>query len=300
MTRRLFYTDHNVLPLPPEHRFPITKYRILRELLERDGYFSFERAPHAEIKTIELVHEREYVEAFISGTLSAAAMRKIGFPWSEGLVKRTLASVGSTLAATREAMATSWGGTLAGGTHHAFAGEGSGYCVCNDIAVATRWAQTESDIKRVAVIDLDVHQGDGTAHIFRDDPTVLTLSVHCKANFPLRKQQSKVDLELEAGVGDEEYLRLLEKTLPQVWEFDPEIVFYQSGVDALASDRLGRLKLTLDGLRDRDRMVMRGVKKLGAPFVITIGGGYSDPIELTSEAHANTFRTARELFGDSR
>jgi acetoin utilization deacetylase AcuC-like enzyme len=234
MTRRLFYTDHHVLPMPPEHRFPITKYLILRQLLECDGYFSFERAPLADVRTIELVHEQDYVEAFLRGTLSAAAMRKIGFPWSEGLVTRTLASVGSTLAATREAIATSWGGTLAGGTHHAFAGEGSGYCVFNDIAVATRWAQTESHIKRVAVLDLDVHQGDGTAHIFRDDPTVLTLSVHCKANFPLRKQQSKVDVELEAGAGDEEYLSVLERTLPQVWEFDPEIVFYQSGVDALA------------------------------------------------------------------
>jgi len=298
MMRRLFYTDHQVLPLPPEHRFPITKYRILRELLERDGYFSFEPGPPADVKTIELVHEREYVEAFMNGTLSAAAMRKIGFPWSEGLVKRTLASVGSTLAATREALATGWGGTLAGGTHHAFAAEGSGYCVFNDIAVAARWVQAGSEIKRVAAVDLDVHQGDGTAHIFRDDPSVLTLSVHCKANFPLRKQQSRLDAELEAGVGDKEYLSVLGKTLRSVWEFDPEIVFYQSGVDGLASDRLGRLKLTHDGLRERDRMVMRGVKELGVPFVITIGGGYSDPIELTSEAHANTFRVAREVFGE--
>jgi len=296
MTRRLFYTDHHVLPLPPEHRFPITKYRILRELLERDGYFSFERAPQAEIATIELVHERGYVEAFLSGTLSAAAMRKIGFPWSEGLVKRTLASVGSTLAATRDALATGWGGTLAGGTHHAFSGEGSGYCVFNDIAVAARWVQAETDMKRVAVVDLDVHQGDGTAHIFRDDPSVLTLSVHCKSNFPLRKQQSKIDVELEASVGDEEYLHALEEALARVWEFDPEIVFYQSGVDGLASDRLGRLQLSHDGLRERDRLVMRRVKKLEAPFVVTIGGGYSDPIELTSEAHANTFRVAREVF----
>ena len=298
MTRRLFYTDHQVLPLPPEHRFPITKYRILRELLERDGYFSFEPGPPADVKTIELVHEREYVEAFMNGTLSAAAMRKIGFPWSEGLVKRTLASVGSTLAATREALATGWGGTLAGGTHHAFAAEGSGYCVFNDIAVAARWVQAGSEIKRVAAVDLDVHQGDGTAHIFRDDPSVLTLSVHCKANFPLRKQQSRLDAELEAGVGDKEYLSVLGKTLRSVWEFDPEIVFYQSGVDGLASDRLGRLKLTHDGLRERDRMVMRGINELGVPFVITIGGGYSDPIELTSEAHANTFRVAREVFGE--
>lgn len=330
MTRRLFYTDHLALPLPPQHRFPITKYRLLREMLEGDGWFAFEAAPLAEIKTIEVVHEREYVEAFVNGTLSAAAMRKIGFPWSEGLVTRTLASVGSTLAATREALTTGWGGTLAGGTHHAFAGEGSGYCVFNDIAIAARWAQTDAGLSlgraeegvrahagwsksrnddppgmdarrgmnRVAIIDLDVHQGDGTAHIFRDDGSVLTLSVHCRANFPLRKQRSMIDVELESGVGDAEYLRVLEEVLPRVLEFRPEMVFYQSGVDGLASDRLGRLKLTHEGLRERDRMVMRGVRQAGVPLVITIGGGYSEPIERTAEAHANTFRVAREVFGE--
>jgi acetoin utilization deacetylase AcuC-like enzyme len=297
MTRLLCYTDHLILPLPAQHKFPIQKYRLLREQLEHDGYFLFEPAPFADVETIELVHEREYVEAFLNGTLGGAAIRKIGFPWSEELVRRTRASVGSTLAATREALSTGWGGTLAGGTHHAFAGEGSGFCVFNDIAVAARWVQANSMVKRVAVVDLDVHQGDGTAHIFRGDASVLTLSVHCKANFPLRKQKSAIDVELEAGIGDEEYLRRLADTLPRVWEFEPEIVFYQSGVDGLASDRLGRLKLTHAGLRERDRMVMRAVRDLGAPFVITVGGGYSEPIELTAEAHANTFRVAREVLG---
>src|ERR1700757_637630 len=215
MTRRLFYADHCVLPLPPEHKFPIKKYRMLRELLVKDGFFTLEVAPLAHMATIVLAHDAEYVEAFLQGTLSAGAMRRIGFPWSPGLVTRTLASVGSTLAATREALATGWGGTLAGGTHHAFAGEGSGFCVFNDIAIAARWAQKKAGIVNIAVIDLDVHQGDGTAHIFRGDPTVLTLSVHCKNNFPLRKQESKVDVELAAGVEDEEYLRVLAATLPR-------------------------------------------------------------------------------------
>jgi acetoin utilization deacetylase AcuC-like enzyme len=317
MTRRLFYTDHHPLPLPPEHRFPIQKYRMLRELLERDGFFALEPAPLAEVETIALAHDPSYVDAFVHGTLSEAAMRRIGFPWSEGLVKRTLASVGSTLAATREALATGWGGTMAGGTHHAFAGEGSGFCVFNDIAVAVRWVQASqgapggglphvdrSDsregeavrrVARVAVIDLDVHQGDGTAHIFRDDPSVLTLSVHCKNNFPLRKQQSTIDVEIDAGVVDDEYLRALGEVLPRVWEFRPDLVFYQSGVDGLASDRLGRLELTHSGLMERDRMVIRGVRELDVPFVITLGGGYSDPIALTAEAHANTFRVAGEV-----
>jgi acetoin utilization deacetylase AcuC-like enzyme len=319
MTRRLFYTDHHVLALPPQHRFPIEKYRMLRELLERDGVFALEPAPQADVDTITLAHERAYVDAFMHGMLTDAAIRRIGFPWSEGLVTRTLAAVGSTLAATREALATGWGGTLAGGTHHAFAGEGSGFCVFNDIAVAARWVQSgcprrsraqdraeerrqsipRRSIQRLAVIDLDVHQGDGTAHMFREDPSVLTLSVHCKNNFPLRKQQSTIDVELEVGVSDEEYLRALEGTLPRVWEFRPEMVFYQSGVDGLASDRLGRLQLTHEGLKERDRLVMRGVRALGVPFVITIGGGYSEPIALTAEAHANTFRVAEEELGSA-
>ncbi len=342
MTLRLFYTDHHVLPLPAGHRFPIEKYRILRELLEHDGVFWMEPAPLANVKTIELVHDASYVDAFMRGTLDASAMRRIGFPWSDGLVKRTLASVGATLAATREALAKGWSGTLAGGTHHAFAAEGSGYCVFNDIAVATRWvmgaesareqalggadagvrreassadesaeaftSEANEDargyargrIERVAVVDLDVHQGDGTAEIFRQDSSVLTVSVHCKANFPLRKQRSSIDVELDAGVGDEEYLHALETLLPRVWEFGPELVFYQSGVDGLVSDRLGRLRLSHAGLMERDRMVMRGVRDLGVPLVITLGGGYSDPIALTAEAHANTFRVARDVFGEGK
>ena len=299
MSPRLFYTDHYILPLPAQHRFPIQKYRLTRDLLERDGLFQFEAAPLAEIKTIELVHTPDYVQAFVNGMVSEAAMRKIGFPWSKGLVHRTLASVGATLAATREALAQGWGGTLAGGTHHAFAGEGSGFCVFNDIAVAARWLQVPEDSKvsrRVAIVDLDVHQGDGTADIFKGDASVLTVSVHCKANFPLRKQLSSIDVGLASGARDEEYLRALQSVLPRVWEFHPEFVFYQSGVDGLASDRLGKLKLSHDGLKERDRMVMRGVRDLGVPFVITLGGGYSDPITLTAEAHANTFRVAAEVW----
>lgn len=267
---------------------------MLRDLLERGGIYAMEPAPLAELNTIALAHDSTYLEAFVHGQLSDAAMRRIGFPWSKELVTRTLASVGSTLAATGEALAVGWGGTLAGGTHHAFVAEGAGFCVFNDIAVAARWAQVEAfgRAARVAVLDLDVHQGDVTAHIFRDDPTVLTLSVHCKNNFPLRKQRSRIDVELEAGVEDAEYLRVLGEVLPRVWEFQPELVFYQSGVDGLASDQLGRLQLTHAGLTERDRMVIGGVRKLGVPLVITIGGGYSEPISLTAEAHANTFLVA--------
>jgi len=312
MPCRLFYTDHHALPLPAGHKFPLEKYRLLRELLEHDGVFSLEPAPLAAQADVELVHDPAYVQAFLAGALGDSAMRRIGFPWSQALVHRTLASVGATLAATKEALATGWGGTLAGGTHHAFAAEGSGFCVFNDIAIAARWLQRGEDstnpngsrprpgIQRIAVIDLDVHQGDGTAHIFRDDPLVLTLSVHCRNNFPLRKQTSKIDVDLPAGAGDEEYLRALAEVVPRVWQFAPQAVFYQAGVDGLASDLLGRLKLTHAGLMERDRIVMRGVRQLGVPFVITLGGGYSRPIELTAQAHANTFRVAREVLGEKQ
>ena len=293
---RLFYTDTYELPLPPGHRFPIEKYRILREMLEADGGFSLHPAPLADVATIERIHDPEYVHAFVAGTLGDAAMRRIGFPWSEGLVKRTLASVGSTLSATREALDCRWGGTLAGGTHHAFRAEGSGFCVFNDIAIAITWLRAERGIHRAAVVDLDVHQGDGTAQIFSDDENVLTLSVHCKNNFPLRKQKSCIDVELDAGIADDAYLNALAEVLPKVIDFRPEIIFYQSGVDGLAEDRLGKLALTLPGLRKRDQQVMAVAQESGVPLVITLGGGYAEPIRLTAEAHANTFRTAREFF----
>jgi len=292
---RLFYTDHHVLPLPPGHRFPIEKYRLLRELLEADGHFKLEPAPLAGIASIERAHDPEYASAFIEGRLDAAAMRRIGFPWSEGLVKRTLASVGSTLAATEEALAHGWSGSLAGGTHHAFRAEGSGFCVFNDIAVAIRELQARGAIHRAAIVDLDVHQGDGTAEIFRDDNGVLTLSVHCRNNFPLRKQRSRIDVELEAGVGDDAYLSRIRDILPRVLAFRPEIILYQSGVDGLAEDRLGKLSLTQAGLKERDRQVMQLAQAANVPLVITLGGGYAERIMLTAEAHANTFRVAREI-----
>lgn len=222
-------------------------------------------------------------------------MRRIGFPWSEGLVRRTLASVGATLAAADQALATGFGGTLAGGTHHAFRTEGSGYCVFNDIAVAIESLRKQGKASRFAVVDLDVHQGDGTAQIFETDPDVLTFSMHGGKNFPFRKQRSKIDVELEDGTGDAIYLEKLASALSRIQEFEPRFVFYQAGVDPLDSDRLGRLSLTIDGLRRRDRMVFELVRQSGWPVVVTLGGGYSDPISRTAEAHAQTFRTAFEV-----
>ena len=269
------------------------KYRLLRERLIQDGFWQLEPATPAPVETIALAHDPEYVAQFVNGTLSSSAMRRIGFPWSEGLVKRTLASAGGTLDATRDAIETGFGGTLAGGTHHAFRAEGSGFCVFNDIAIAIHSLRP----KRTAVIDLDVHQGDGTAHFFEHDPGVLTISLHGANNFPFRKQRSKIDVELPDNTGDGEYLQALDSVLPRVLEFAPDIVFYLSGVDALASDVLGRLALTTKGLKARDSRVIGACFKNKLPLVITLGGGYSKPIELTAEAHANTFRVAAEVYG---
>jgi acetoin utilization deacetylase AcuC-like enzyme len=287
LTPRLFYCDHHTLPLPAGHRFPAEKYRLLRETLEADGVYRLEPAPFADARAIELVHEPSYVAAVLDGSVDPRVMRRIGFPWSEGLVRRTLASVGGTLAATADALATGFGGNLAGGTHHAFREEGAGFCVFNDIAVAIR-----ANGLRAAVIDLDVHQGDGTAAIFQRDDSVFTASVHAENNFPFRKQHSDLDIGLPDGMGDSEYLDRVRETLAAVAAFRPEIVFYQSGVDGLAGDRLGRLRLTHDGLVARDRAVFEFVREHALPVVVTLGGGYAEPIANTVSAHANTFRAA--------
>jgi acetoin utilization deacetylase AcuC-like enzyme len=290
--RRLFYCDHHPIPLPPGHRFPTEKYARLRALLAADGAFDLEAAPLADAATIQLAHDAGYVRAILDGSAGERVMRRIGFPWSPELVRRTLASVGGTLAASRDAMAHGFGGNLAGGTHHAFRGEGSGFCVFNDLAVAILALRRDGLAARAAVIDLDVHQGDGTASIFEDDPAVLTFSMHGANNFPFRKQCSGIDIALADGTGDAEYLRRLREVLPEVLAFRPQVVFYQSGVDTLAGDRLGRLALTLDGLKQRDRLVLEASR--GIPLVITLGGGYAEPIERTAEAHANTFRAVLE------
>lgn len=290
MARRLFYCDHHPIPLPPGHKFPVEKYARLRALLAADGVYEFHPSPPADAATLELAHDAAYVKAILSGSVGERVMRRIGFPWSPELVRRTLASVGGTLAASHDAMAHGFGGNLAGGTHHAFRGEGSGFCVFNDLAVAILALRRDSLAHRAAVVDLDVHQGDGTAAIFEHDPAVLTLSMHGEHNFPFRKQRSRIDIALADGTGDDEYLRGLQEVLPLVTAFRPDVIFYQSGVDGLAGDRLGRLSLTLDGLKLRDRLVLAAAQ--GIPLVITLGGGYADPIERTAEAHANTFRTA--------
>src|SRR5579859_3532808 len=293
---RIFSTDQYKITLPEGHKFPVLKYGMLRQTVEKEGLFNLVPSPLADPETVSLAHDPDYVAAFTAGTLPEAAMRRIGLPWSEVLVNRAFASVGGTVSASLEALEHGWGTTLGGGTHHAFLSEGAGFCVFNDIAVAIQFLRKRGLIRRAAVIDLDVHQGDGTAEIFQDDPDVFTLSIHGERNFPFRKKKSRLDVPLPDGVEDAAYLRRLDEVLPAAFAFRPDIVFYQSGVDPLASDVLGRLSLTPHGLMERDRMVMRAARSYGAPFVLTSGGGYSRPIELSAEAHANTYRMAWKMF----
>jgi acetoin utilization deacetylase AcuC-like enzyme len=296
MPLRLYYCDHHEIPLPPGHKFPMRKYRMLREVLAADGYFEFQEAPPADYESIARVHDQAYVSAFLSGDIAPSVIRRIGFPWSIGLVKRTLASVGGTICAAGHALEEGLSGTLAGGTHHAFRSEGAGFCVFNDVAVAIASLRARGRIRRACVVDLDVHQGDGTAKIFEDDPDVLTISVHGKNNFPFRKQFSKLDIDLSDGATDAAYLAAIPSVLEKAIEFAPNIIFYQSGVDGLACDKLGRLALTHEGLKRRDEMVLTACADHGIPCAITLGGGYSDPVEPTVEAHANTFRTAAAIY----
>ena len=296
---RLFYTDHYEVELPAGHKFPMRKYRLVREMLQQDGCFTFTPGGEAPLNAIERAHDPEYVRQFVSGTLPPQVIRRIGFPWSEAMVRRTLASAGATLAAAEDAVSNGAGGTLAGGTHHAFRNEGSGFCVFNDIAIAILALREEHGVHRAAVIDLDVHQGDGTALIFEEDLAVFTFSMHGRNNFPFRKQRSRLDLELDDGTGDEEYLVMLEAALPRVFASSPDVVFFQSGVDALATDVLGKLALTPEGMRQRDRTVIEAARDYGAPLVVTLGGGYSHPIEMTVAAHANTFGELNSVYGST-
>jgi acetoin utilization deacetylase AcuC-like enzyme len=293
---KVFYCDHHHFTLGSGHKFPIRKYALTRERLHGRGDMELLEAPFASVDTIGLVHCREYVNAFLDGTLEPAIIRRIGLPWSRGLVDRTLASVGGTLSATVAALESGCGATLAGGTHHAFRNEGAGFCVFNDLAIATEWLRASHSFTRIGIIDLDVHQGDGTAAIFSNDKGVFTLSLHGSSNFPFRKQKSSLDVGFPDAATDEEYLAALASALERVWAFDPQFVFYQSGVDGLRTDTLGRLALTMAGLAKRDELVFSSALSRRIPIAVTMGGGYSDPIEITAEAHAQTFETAAAIF----
>lgn len=299
---RAYYADHFVLPLPPGHRFPMQKYRLLRDAVVAElPAVRLEQAPPATEGELALVHTPAYVDAVLHGTLSRAQQREIGFPWSPAMAERARRSVGATVAAARDALREGVAANLAGGTHHASADTGSGYCVFNDLAVAARlmqaeWHRLHRRVLRVAVIDLDVHQGNGTAAIFRDDPTVYTLSMHGAKNFPFRKVPGDLDIDLPDGCTDEPYLDALDAALTQLWhdhgDQPPGLVLFQAGADPHEGDRLGRLKITAAGLAERDRRVFAACRSRGIPVVLTMGGGYGHVIEDTVAVQLQTYREA--------
>lgn len=303
---RVFYATPNVQSLPPGHRFPMGKYELLRARLAAElPQLQAELALPASDGELALVHTPAYIEAVQHGTLSAAALREIGFPWSPGMVERARRSSGATIMASRTSVRDGVAANLAGGTHHAYRDKGSGFCVFNDVAVATRlmqteWAREQASARssqerslRVAVIDLDVHQGNGTASIFQGDDTVFTLSMHGARNFPFRKEAGDLDVDLPDGCGDDEYLHALEQALDELERrFEPQRVYYLAGADPHEGDRLGRLKLTFDGLEARDRRVFDWAWQRRLPLTLAMAGGYGSRIEDTVQVQMNTFAVA--------
>lgn len=299
---RAYYADHFVLPLPSGHRFPMQKYRLLRDaILAELPEVRLAQAEAASEGELALVHAPGYIDAVLHGGLSAAQQREIGFPWSPAMAERARRSVGATVSAARDALREGLAANLAGGTHHASADTGSGFCVFNDLAVAARlmqaeWFRQHRSLLRVAVIDLDVHQGNGTAAIFRDDPTVYTLSMHGARNFPFRKVPSDLDVDLPDGCTDAPYLAALDDALAQLWQHHadqpPGLVFFQAGADPHEGDRLGRLKITAAGMAERDRRVFEACRSRGIPVVLTMGGGYGHVIEDTVAVQLQTYREA--------
>jgi acetoin utilization deacetylase AcuC-like enzyme len=298
---QVFYATQFVLPLPAGHRFPMAKYALLRDRLAAElPQLALQQAPPATDGELALAHEPAYIAAISDGSIDARHMREIGFPWSEAMAERARRSVGATIAACRAAFRDGIAANIAGGTHHAQAGKGGGFCVFNDAAVASRLMQAESARSRaaglkVAIVDLDVHQGNGTARIFRGDDSVFTLSVHGARNFPFRKEAGDLDVDLPDGCGDDEYLQALDGALDELERrFEPGLVIYLAGADPHEGDRLGRLKLTWDGLEARDRRVFDWAWQRRIPLAFAMAGGYGTRIEDTVQAQVNTFRVAAQ------
>ena len=290
----IFYSDHFVLPLPAGHRFPMSKYGRLRErVLASSLGMQAHVPPAADDGQLELAHSPEYLERVKSGALSPDELRAFGFPWSPAMVERSRRSSGATLAACRSALEHGTAANLAGGTHHAFRDRGEGFCVFNDAAVAARTLQSEGRVSRVLVIDCDVHQGNGTAAIFRDDPSVFTFSVHGANNYPFRKETSDLDIELADGTRDRAYLEALDGGLRHALRAaGADLAIYLAGADPYMDDRLGRLALSKSGLLDRDRMVFEGCEAAGLPVAVAMAGGYARNIDDSVDIHFHTLETA--------
>lgn len=296
---KLFYTDQFVLPLPDTHSFPMAKYRLLRERVEASGLIPSDDLvlPHAATdEELARAHDLDYIQAASEGRLSVDAIKRIGFPWSPELIERSRRSSGATIAACGVALSEGIAVNLAGGTHHAFRDHGEGYCLFNDSVVAARAMQADGRVRRVVVIDLDVHQGNGTAALCRDDPSIYTFSMHGEKNYPIRKEQSDLDIALADRTEDTAYLDALTRGLNQALDDSlPDMAIYLAGSDPYFDDRLGRLALTKAGLAERDRLVFDACRKKGLPLTITMAGGYAKNVEDTVDIHWQTVRQAIEL-----
>jgi acetoin utilization deacetylase AcuC-like enzyme len=287
-------------PLPEGHRFPMAKYELLPEQLLHEGTCTEAHFFEPEIpndKFILAVHDPEYYYDLVNITLDQRAARKIGFPLSETLVEREIIIADGSMKAAVYALKHGIAMNVAGGTHHAYTNRGEAFCLLNDQAIATRYLQSEYGINNVLIVDLDVHQGNGTAEIFKNDPSVFTFSMHGKTNYPFKKEISDLDIALEDQTNDETYLYILKEELPRlIVSQQPDFIFYLSGVDVIATDKLGKLGLSISGCKERDRFVLQTAKTHQIPIMCSMGGGYSPDIKTIIEAHANTFRLAQDIF----
>jgi acetoin utilization deacetylase AcuC-like enzyme len=295
----IYYSPYYYADIGEGHVFPIRKFELVRDRLIAEGTLSeweIFGPDTAAAEDLLLVHTDDYISRLRSGELTAKEIRKLGLPWSQSLVRRSFHAISGTIEAARHCIVSGIASNLAGGTHHAYPDRGEGFCVLNDVAVAIKVLQREALAERFLIVDLDVHQGDGTAFIFRDSPEVFTFSMHGAKNYPLFKQTSSLDIELPDKTGDNEYLDTLEHALERVIMHHPDVIFYLAGADPYQKDKLGRLGLTIGGLRRRDEMVLRFARDAGVPIVTTMSGGYAAEIDDTVEIHCNTIRAVKGVY----
>lgn len=299
MSLRVFYSPYYYADIGENHVFPIRKFELARDILLTEGTLKpgeiFEPEPAA-VEDVLLAHTEDYVSRLIDGNLTAKETRRLGLPWSKSLVRRSFLATSGTINAAKSALENGVSSNLAGGTHHAFPDRGEGFCVLNDVAVAVRVLQREKLAKRFLIVDLDVHQGNGTAFIFQNEPDVFTFSLHGAKNYPLFKEDSTLDVELPDKTEDADYLQILSENLPRVFSHDPDIAFYLAGADPFEKDKLGRLSLTKKGLQRRDELVLEYARAHSIPVVTVMSGGYAADINDTVEIHCNTIRTVKSVF----
>jgi acetoin utilization deacetylase AcuC-like enzyme len=300
MSFRIAYSPLFAHPLPEGHRFPMEKYELIPQQLLHEGTITRDYLFEPEDmgwNVIALTHDHAYIDRLRQGKMSPKEMRGIGFPWSPELIDRERFIMYGTVQAALSALDNGIAFNIAGGTHHAFADSGDGFCIFNDLAITANYLLSQKKAKRILVVDLDVHQGDGTAALFRNNDKVFTFSMHGKNNYPLHKQESDLDIPLEDGTDDEEYLSILRENLPRLIEtHKPDFILYQSGVDILATDKLGKMNLSIEGCKTRDAIVLTLAREKEIPLTAAMGGGYSADIRDIVEAHCNLYRLAAMMY----